>query len=290
MAEDADSAPGFYRLELAPEGAERLVLRFSEADISAAPAEGSEIVVEFELRGSHAAVDCWKPSIRRIEGILVMGEESGTVKVSELRLKLPVAIRDLEIHGRSGDIEIHELSIGLVAETQSGRVRVIGGASLEAKTIDGDIEIEETGLSQISTQSGRIKAVKPEGRMTATSDSGDIEVDDSAADLYLQTETGEIAVNRPRGRVRAISQGGDVEIEAPEPFGGGEANTTSGHIGLSLQGASLELRAETLSGRLKTPHGEVGNNAGPRRAALTVAGGGRRLHAKSVSGDIDIDF
>lgn len=219
-----------------------------------------------------------------------MADETGPVHVAELSLRLPAAIRDLEIHGRSGDIEIRGLAIGLLIETYSGRIRVEGALSVEARSSDGEIEIEATGLSELSTVSGRIKAVRPEGRMTARSDSGDIEIEDSAADLYLETNSGEIAIARPKGRVRALSQGGDIEIEAPEPFGGGEANTTSGHIGLSLAGASLELRAETLSGRLKTPHGEVGNNAGPRRAAMSVAGGGRRLHAKSVSGDIDIEF
>lgn len=290
MPEDANTAPAFHRIELAPEGAERLVLRFSEADVSASPADGTELNVEFELRGNEGALASWKPSLRRIEGILVMGEESGPVKVSEIRVRLPVAIRDLEVHGRSGDVEVRGLSIGLVIESVSGRIRVSRAASLEARTLDGEIDTESTGLSELKTASGRIRAVRPEGRLTARSASGDIEVEEAAADLYLETDSGEISVTRPLGRVRAVSQGGDIELEAPEPFGGGETNTSSGHIGLSLTGASLELRAETLSGRLRTPNGEVGNNTGPRRAALSVAGGGRRLHAKSVSGDIEIDY
>jgi DUF4097 and DUF4098 domain-containing protein YvlB len=290
MPDDIDNAPAFHRLEISPEGAERLVLRFTDADVSASPADGGELAIEFELRGNDAALAAWQPSVRRIEGILVIGEEAGPVKVTELRARLPVAIRDLEVHGKTGDIESRGLSIGLLAETFSGRVRVSGAASLEARSTEGEIEIEATGLSDLRTATGRIRAVSPEGRMTARSESGDIEVEDSPADLYLETDSGEISVTRPRGRVRAVSQAGDIEIEAPGPFGGGEANTASGHIGLSLEGASLELRAETLSGRLRTPNGEVGNNTGPRRAALTVAGGGRRLHAKSVSGDIEIDY
>ncbi len=290
MADDTDNAPGFYRVQLAPDGAERLVLRFADADISATFIEGTDLSMEFELRGSGEAVAAWQPSVRRIEGILVIGDEGGRVKVAEIAVRLPVSINDLEIHGRTGDIEVRGLPIGLLLETSSGTIKVAGAASLEARSGDGSIEIESTGSCEISTVSGNIKAAKPEGRMTAKSDSGDLEIEDSTADLYLETGSGEISISRPKGRVRALSHAGDIEIEAPGNFGGGEANTSTGHIGLSLAGASLELRAETLSGRLKTPNGEVGNNAGPRRAALSVAGGGRRLHAKSVSGDIDIDF
>lgn len=290
MLDSKDTAPGFYRLNLVPDGAERLVLRFPDADVSAVSAEGGEVAVEIELRGSPEAVASWQPSVRRIEGIIIAGEEKGPVKVSELRLRLPASIRDLEIHGSSGDVEVRNLHIGLVVETQSGKIRAVGPASLEARSLDGEIEAEATGLAELSTKSGRIRSVKPEGRMTARSDSGDIEVEDATADLYIETSSGEIAVTRPKGRVRALSQAGDIEIEASEPFGGGEASTTSGHIGLSLAGASIELRAETLSGKLRTPQGVVGNNTGPRRAALSVAGGSRRLHAKSISGDIEIDY
>jgi DUF4097 and DUF4098 domain-containing protein YvlB len=290
MPDANDNAPGFYHLALAPEGAERLVLRFPDADVSALSSEDGELAAEIELRGSPESVAAWQPSVRRIEGILVIGEEKGPVKVAELRLRLPAAIRDLEIHGCTGDIEVRNLPIGVIVETLSGRIRAVGPSSLEARSSEGEIEAESTGLAELSTKSGKIRSVRPAGRMTARSDSGDVEVEDSSADLFIETGSGEVSVTRPKGRLRIQSAEGDIEIEAPESFGGGEANTTSGHIGLSLSGASVELRAETLSGKLRTPQGVVGNNQGPRRAALSVAGGGRRLHAKSVSGDIEIDY
>jgi DUF4097 and DUF4098 domain-containing protein YvlB len=228
--------------------------------------------------------------VRRIEGIIVVGDDASPVRVRDITVRIPSGLRDLEIHGKTGDVEIRNLPIGLIIDTQSGKIKVAGAVSLEARSSDGEIDVESTGSCDLKTGSGKIKAVRPEGRMTAHTESGDIEIEDSAADLYLESDSGEISITRPKGRVRALSQAGDIEIEAPESFDGGEANTTSGHIGLSLHGAACELRAETLSGKLKTPHGEVGTSAGPRRAALSVAGGGRRLHAKSVSGDIDIDY
>lgn len=290
MPDNDEDAPGFYRTELGGEGAERLVLRFSSADASILPSEGEGIGLELELRGPKAALADWRPNVRRVEGILVLAEAEGPVKVVELRARIPAAIRDVEFHTRSGDAEVSGLKIGVLAETETGRIRVRDAASLEARSATGDIEVERTGACDLSVGSGRVRCLFPQDKVVARSKSGDIDIDDAEGDLYLETASGEISVTRPKGRVRAQSGAGDIEIEAPDPFGGGEATSVSGRIGFILGGADLELRAETLSGRLVTPQGEIGTPAGPRRCALSVGKGGRRLHAKSVSGDIEIDF
>ena len=85
MLADRETAPAFHRMEISPDGAERLVLRFSGADIAVAPADGADLGIEFELRGAEADLSGWQPSVRRIEGILVIGEDSGPVKVAEIR-------------------------------------------------------------------------------------------------------------------------------------------------------------------------------------------------------------
>ncbi|MBL8965645.1 MAG: DUF4097 family beta strand repeat protein [Spirochaetaceae bacterium] len=290
MNENLDNSPGFYRAELSSENAERLVLRFPAADAAAIAHDGASIVVEFDIRGPAAALSAWQPNIRRIEGILILAEGEGAVKATDIRIRLPAAIRDLEIHSRSGDIEVGGLNLGILAETETGRVRVADATSLEAFSASGDIEIERVGTAEIRAGTGRVRCIDSSDVVVARSKSGDIDVEDAGGDLYLETASGEISIARPRGRVRASSHAGDIEIEAPVPFGGGEATSVSGRIGFILGGADLELRAETLSGRLMTPHGEVGSPAGPRRCALSVGKGGRRLHAKSISGDIDIEY
>jgi DUF4097 and DUF4098 domain-containing protein YvlB len=290
MPTDADKAPGFRRIELSPEGAERLVMRFAEADISLSPSDGEGLLAEMELRGPNEAVASWMPSVRRIEGILVLGEEDGPVHVKELRLKMPASIRDIEAHSGTGDVEASGLPVCFLIGVDGGSVSVKGATSLDATSVSGEIETFETGTSDLRSESGKIRCVGSAGKLIAKNDSGDIEVDDATADLYLETGSGEILVSRPKGRVRVLSNSGDIEIESPASFGGGEANSSSGHITLTLEGAAVELRAETLSGRLKTPEGEVLNTTGPRRFAASVLGGGRRLHVKSVSGNIEIEY
>ncbi len=294
MPDDPDNSPGFLRAEFPCEGAERLVLRFPEADASILPTasndEGKTIRLELELRGPKELVASWRPELRRVEGILVVAEGQGPVHVTELKASVPAAIHDIELHTKTGDVEVRGLSIGVRAETESGSVRVEGASSLEARSLSGDIDAERIGSADIGAGSGRVRCVLPFDRVVVRSKSGDIDIEDAKGDLVLETASGEISVARPRGRVRAASQAGDIEIEALGPFGGGEATSVSGRIGFNLAGADLELRAETLSGRLRTPQGEIGSPAGPRRCALSVGKGGRRLHAKSVSGDIEIEF
>jgi DUF4097 and DUF4098 domain-containing protein YvlB len=154
----------------------------------------------------------------------------------------------------------------------------------------GDIEIQDVAHAELRSHSGRIVANGIVGRLIAKSVSGDIEVEDSLGELCLESKSGEIDVVRPSGRVMIQTSSGDVEVETTGPFLGGDISTATGDINLSLEGADLELRAETLSGRLLVPEGEIACAAGPRRAALVVGKGGRRFHAKSVSGNVEIGF
>ncbi|MDP3178249.1 MAG: DUF4097 family beta strand repeat-containing protein, partial [Spirochaetaceae bacterium] len=100
---------------------------------------------------------------------------------------------------------------------------------------------------------------------------------------------GDISVMKPGGRLRISSSSGDIELELAGRFAGGEVSTSTGDISLSLSGSDLELRAETLSGELDAPGADVVSTTGPRRCALKLGSGGRRLHVRSVSGDIEID-
>lgn len=288
--EKDDTSPGFYRFEFEPDNTERIVLRFPNADTVALPIEKGAAIFEFELRGPQDLLEGWRPGLHSVEGILVLTESEGPVRACDLKVHLPPAIRDLEIHSRTGDIEVKDLPIGVMAETESGNISVSGAISLEAISASGDMDIDGVGTAELRTGTGSLRCVNSRDIVVARSKSGDIDIEDAVGDLFLETGSGEISVARPRGRVRAASHAGDIEIEAPASFGGGEATSVSGRIGFILGGADLELRAETFSGKLRTPHGEVGSPAGPRRCALSVGRGGRRLHAKSVSGDIDIDY
>jgi DUF4097 and DUF4098 domain-containing protein YvlB len=290
MLATAEARTGFIRTEFDTEGAERLVLRFAQADVSAGPAEGTLLRLELQLAGPPEAMPGWQPLLRRLEGILVLAEGEGPVRVAEARVRVPLGLQDVEIHSRGGDIEVRGLSAGLVIETDSGSVLVIEGGAVEAISTTGSIAIETAGPAELRTVSGSIRIVESRDRVKVRSQSGDIDAEGLGGDFFAETGTGEVSVRHPTGRVMVQTQSGDIEVEAGAPFGGGDIESASGAISLDFKGSALELRAETLSGRLSTPHGEVNNQAGPRRAALTVGPGGRRLHAKSVEGDIDIDF
>jgi DUF4097 and DUF4098 domain-containing protein YvlB len=283
-------APGFYRSELELEGAERLVLRFPNADLTAVGSDNGHVRLEIELHGPLTDLSTWSPSLRRVEGLLVIGPGENEVRVTEIRIRVPKEIRDLEIHNLTGEIDVDIPGIGLLVESESGRVKARGMLSAEVLSLGGDIEIEGVGHVEVRSNSGKIACSGIDERLIAKSGSGDIEVEDSRGELSLETKSGEVAVTRPSGRVMVQTNSGDVEVETGGPFGGGDIATSSGHIDLSLSGADLELRAETLSGRLFVPEGEVGSPSGPRRCALVLGKGGRRFHAKSVSGDVEIDY
>jgi DUF4097 and DUF4098 domain-containing protein YvlB len=103
------------------------------------------------------------------------------------------------------------------------------------------------------------------------------------------TASGDISVLRPEGRIRLISHNGDIELELSGVFGGGEANTYSGDINLLLEQANVEFRAETLSGQISSPGTTITSGTGPRRCAYKIGAGTKRLHVKSVLGDIDVE-
>ncbi|MEI6876886.1 MAG: DUF4097 family beta strand repeat-containing protein [Spirochaetota bacterium] len=283
-------APGLYRSELDLEGAERLVLRFPGADLTAIGSENGHVKLEIEIRGPQKALGFWAPSLRRVEGLLVISPGNETIEVMELRVRVPKAVTDLEIHNVSGEVDIHVPGIGLLVESESGRVRARGVDSAEVLSMAGDIEVLDVAHAELRSHSGKIACQGIAERLIAKSLSGDIEVEDSRGELTLETKSGEVAVSRPSGRVMIQTNSGDIEVETGGPFGGGDIATSTGHINLSLEGSDLELRAETLSGRLFLPDGEIGSAAGPRRCALVIGKGGRRFHAKSVSGDVEIEY
>ncbi len=137
--------------------------------------------------------------------------------------------------------------------------------------------------------SGALRCREISDSIHAETQSGDVTVEASGGNVVVVSASGDIAVLRPGGRLRVAGGTGDVELEVQGRFAGGEITTTTGDVSLALVGSDLELRAETLSGQLDAPGAEQPLTTGPRRCALKVGEGGRRLHVRSVSGDIEIE-
>jgi DUF4097 and DUF4098 domain-containing protein YvlB len=291
MSRDENAVePGFYSESLDPGRAERLVLRFPEGDLIVMPSEDGKVGIELELRGNRARLPGWRPSIRRSEGILVVADEPNDgVEATVARVRVPPAFRDIEAHAVSGSIEIRDLIAALLADTQSGDILVSGGASVEASSSEGGVEVEKANKVNARLNSGALRCRDIADSINAETQSGDVTVEASGGNVVVQSASGDVSVQRPGGRLRVSSGSGDVELELAGRFAGGEISTTTGDVSLSLAGSDLELRAETLSGQLDAPGAEQPLTTGPRRCALRIGAGGRRLHVRSVSGDIEIE-
>jgi hypothetical protein len=282
--------PGYFSETLDPGLAERLVLRFPEGELIVLPSDDGRVRLELELRGNPSQLPGWKPSIRRSEGILVVADEpSDEVVAIVARVSVPSAFRDIEAHAVSGSIEIRGLSIDLLADTETGDIRVSGGASIEASSSSGGVEIENAIKVSAKLVSGALRCREITDSIQAETQSGDVTIESSGGNVVVISVSGDIAVLRPKGRLRVAGGTGDVELELQGRFAGGEISTTTGDVSLALAGSDLELRAETLSGQLLAPGTDPLLTTGPRRCALKIGAGGRRLHIRSVSGDIEIE-
>jgi Uncharacterized conserved protein len=287
---DHAAEPGYYNESLDPGRAERLVLRFPECELIVLPSDDGTIKLELELNGSPSELPGWKPSIRRSESILVVADEPyDEVVATVARVRVPPVFRDIEAHSLSGSIEIRNISADLLADTESGDIRVSGGSSVEASSSEGGVEVENAKRVSARLISGALRCREISDSIDVETESGDIIVESSAGNVVAQSDSGDISVLHPGGRLRVSGGSGDVELELAGRFAGGEISTTTGDVSLTLSDSDLELRAETLSGRLDAPGTEQPTTTGPRRCALRLGSGGRRLHIKSVSGDIEIE-
>jgi DUF4097 and DUF4098 domain-containing protein YvlB len=145
------------------------------------------------------------------------------------------------------------------------------------------------GSATVNTIDGPVKCSKLSGSLHVETQGGDIQASRVKGNVVVLTSNGDISVLKPEGRIRLISHAGDVELELAGAFGGGEANTYSGDINLMLEQANVEFRAETLSGQISCPGTTVSSGTGPRRCAYRIGQGTKRLHVKSVLGDIEVE-
>lgn len=286
-----DLESGYYNETFEVGSAERLVLRFPATDLVIVPSPDAQVHVDLDLRGGAAALASWKPSVRRRESLLIVAAEYGadSASVSEARIAVPAAFRDLEVHGGTGEIDIRGCPMDILASTHSGELRVKDGSAVEATSVSGRITLSGMASAVVRSIDGPVRCSSIAGHLTVESQGGDVRAEDVAGNIVALSGSGELSIQRPGGRLRLITTSGDVELELAGVFAGGEINTGSGDVSIQVDGAHLELRGETLSGGIKAPGSVSSQGSGPRRCAVKFGAGGRRLHIKSVSGDIEIE-
>jgi DUF4097 and DUF4098 domain-containing protein YvlB len=287
---ESSTEPGYFNDGIDPGEAERLVLRFPHAELIVLPAEDGVIGVEIELRGPSARLLGWKPSVRRREGILVIADEGlDGVVVAEAKVRVPASFRDIEAHSASGSLELRTIPADILAATDTGSIRIVDGAAVELSSVSGEIVVEGAAGVTARLGSGSLRCREISGPVSAETESGDVLIESAIGNVVVLSGSGDVSIQRPGGRLRVATTVGDVELELAGRFAGGEVSTSSGDVSLALSGSDLELRAETLSGELDAPGADISLTSGPRRCALRLGAGGRRLHIRSVSGDIEIE-
>ena len=289
-SEAADLEIRYFQETIEPEGAERMVLRMPEGAITLGVSTDGLIYTEYELHGEPSVLAGWKSSVRRHDSILIMTNETPvTIYTANVVVKIPAQIQDLEVHSMKGEIDIRDCPIDILAISELGQIHIHGARNVEASSVQGSITLLNCGSATINTIDGSVKCSKLSGSLHIETQGGDIQASRIKGNVVALSTKGDISVLKPEGRIRLISHDGDIELDLSGVFGGGEANTYSGDINLMLEQANVEFRAETLSGQITSPGTTVASGSGPRRCAYRIGQGTKRLHVKSVLGDIEVE-
>ena len=171
-------------------------------------------------------------------------------------LECTTASADVSATGRLGAVEVKTAAGDIVVEHVSElRVQSASGG-VRAATVDGE--------ARLQTVSGEVSLGTVKGPVSATLVSGDLEIDDAHADLNAKSVSGDQRIDAVRkGEIRLQSVSGDVRVGI-------------------RRGTRLHIDASSTSGDVSS---ELDVKDEP---SATSSGSEARLHAKTVSGDIEI--
>ncbi|MCE5255788.1 MAG: DUF4097 domain-containing protein [Spirochaetaceae bacterium] len=288
--EGADLDIRYFDEAIAPEAAERVVLRVPEGTITINNSPDAQIHVDCELHGNIASISEWAASVRRHDSILIIAVETPKdIYATAVSVEIPDTVKDLEVHSLKGEIDIRDCRMDILAISDLGNLHIHGAHNVEASSVHGSVTVLNSGSSTINTIEGSVRCSKISGSLHVETQDGDIQAVHVKGNVIALSTSGDISVLKPEGRIRLVSKAGDVELELSGIFGGGEVNTYSGDINLMFEDANVEFRAETLSGQISSPGTTISNGVGPRRCTFKMGQGSKRLHVKSVLGDIEVD-
>jgi DUF4097 and DUF4098 domain-containing protein YvlB len=151
----------------------------------------------------------------------------------------------LELKSQSGDVEAREVDGRAVVHTASGDVELgrVGGV-LELNAVSGDARVGHAeGEARVNTVSGDIDVRRADGAVELNSVSGDQRLAVSGGgSVTLQSVSGDLSVG--------IFAGVDVWLDVRSMSGDTSSDlaASDGPVG---EGASIELRANTVSGDIR---------------------------------------
>jgi len=288
--EAADLDIRYFDEVITLEGAERVVLRVPEGSIKVSASPDGQIHVDSELHGNVAGLDAWPISVRRHDSILILATDTPQdVYPIAVSFQIPEHVKDLEVHSLGGEIDLRDCKTNVLVSSELGNVHIYGVQGAEVSSVKGTVTVSNSGSTTVNTLEGNVHCSKISGSLYIETQDGDVQASQVKGNVIVLSKNGDVSVIRPEGRIRLVSRAGDIELEVFEVFGGGEVSTYSGDVNIMLEDANVEFRAETLSGQINSPGTTVANGVGPRRCAYKVGQGAKRLHVKSVLGDIEVE-
>jgi hypothetical protein len=239
---------------------------------------GGCLMLRAGSRMPHAA-DAWKnemkPEEMNLQGILqyvgrlVKNVAATFIDSGRAELQIPRGmIREMDLNTASGDIEYRaEMVSRLSLHSASGDIDIrpegdVAAENLSAASASGDVTLQGSAMeAEISSISGDADVNGAFGVLKVKSTSGDAEFTGSVQQLSLHTVSGDVEAevrNTDPREIEARSTSGDVTILLPE--------------------------------NICSVHAETSSRSGFCRCTLDDAGSGAptRIHAASVSGDVDI--
>lgn len=214
--------------------------------------------------------------LRDLKNVLKSFYKNSVVTLSKEMSKLIIAVPDIEnvdlfISTSSGDIDIR------IPAVRSARFRASSG-DIDVKNLSASGEIFAVSTSGDTD----IEAVRCE-RLNISSTSGDIEIKvSSAVSSKIHTTSGDIEIEdlSVSDRFEANTVSGDVDCRLSSICNSVNFSSTSGDVDAVLAGSGAEYRVtvNTVSGRcnVRNPNYRIGGNC--------------EFNARTVSGDIDVNF
>lgn len=288
--EGVDVGIRFIEGTMQADGIRRLVLRIQEGEIHLAPSNDGTIHYAVEIEGQPELLPTWNCMIKKLEGITILQTPfRGEIRVLKCEVQVPPTISAIEAHSTVGSIDVLNFHGDILAISEQGEITVNGAGHVEASNVDGAIAVNDCESCSLRSIEGAIIGTRIRGNAQIESQKGMVKINRILGNLMVATTEGSVAVSKPSGRLRLITNSGDIELEVTGTFGGGEVQTYSGDVYIQLERASVEFRAETLSGKIDAPCPVMSAGMGPRRCAFQLGTGAKRLYVKNVLGDIEVN-
>lgn len=215
----------------------------------------------------------------------------------DLRLivQLPSHVEDIKVKVASGDCRIDGVKLQkLSIYSASGDINMNQTACIEADlhSSSGDLRVENSNVDTLytKTSSGDVQVMYTNSKFVkCNSSSGDVEINEGITErLEAQSASGDVKCYAVSKEYFLKSISGDVTVRMQ---GDAEANyeSISGDIGIHLNNNQngYILNASTVSGDVNI--GYMGMYQSDCKSVhYTFGNQGSKIHAKTVSGDIDL--